>query len=206
MARLTLIRRLLRPTGVLLTALVLAGSPTSGSAQATSDPLQPFNRAMFTFNDAVDRALLRPLAIGYRAVLPQQMRNGVNNFFNNLRAPTTLLNDLLQGKPKRAQQTINRFVKKAFRSSWHHWLYRPIEGCSWQLKAEADRDQSHLSSHIGPNSNRELLRKESMGADLQPELCFVISRHVVMAVRVKNVGPVVVVVIGSQHPCNSPGE
>jgi len=65
---------------------------------------------MFTFNDAVDRALLRPLAIGYRAVLPQQMRNGVNNFFNNLRAPTTLLNDLLQGKPKRAQQTINRFV------------------------------------------------------------------------------------------------
>jgi len=75
-----------------------------------SDPLQPFNRAMFAFNDAVDRALLRPLAVGYRAVLPQQMRNGVNNFFNNLRAPTTLLNDLLQGKPKRAQQTVNRFV------------------------------------------------------------------------------------------------
>jgi len=75
-----------------------------------SDPLQPFNRAMFAFNDAVDRALIRPLAVGYRAVLPQQMRNGVNNFFNNLRAPTTLLNDLLQGKPKRAQQTVNRFV------------------------------------------------------------------------------------------------
>ena len=110
MARLTLIRRLLRPTGVLLTALVLAGNPMSASAQAASDPLQPFNRAMFAFNDAVDRALIRPLAVGYRAVLPQQMRNGVNNFFNNLRAPTTLLNDLLQGKPKRAQQTINRFV------------------------------------------------------------------------------------------------
>jgi len=64
---------------------------------------------MFAFNDAVDRALIRPLAVGYRAVLPQQMRNGVNNFFNNLRAPTTLLNDLLQGKPQRAQQTVNRF-------------------------------------------------------------------------------------------------
>jgi len=82
----------------------------SASAQATSDPVQSFNRAMFAFNDAVDRALIRPLAVGYRAVLPQRMRNGVNNFFNNLRAPTTLLNDLLQGKPKRAQQTINRFV------------------------------------------------------------------------------------------------
>jgi len=82
----------------------------SASAQATSDPVQSFNRAMFAFNDAVDRALIRPLAVGYRAVLPQRMRNGVNNFFNNLRAPTTLLNDLLQGKPKRAQQTVNRFM------------------------------------------------------------------------------------------------
>jgi len=82
----------------------------SASAQATSDPVQSFNRAMFAFNDAVDRALIRPLAIGYRAVLPKRIRIGVNNFFNNLRAPTTLLNDLLQGKPKRAQQTVNRFM------------------------------------------------------------------------------------------------
>ena len=93
-----------------LLVLVMLSAPASALAEPTPDPLQPFNRAMFTFNDAVDRVVFRPLAVGYRAVLPQRVRNGVNNFFNNLRAPTTLLNDILQGKPKRAQETINRFL------------------------------------------------------------------------------------------------
>ena len=93
-----------------LLIVVMLSAPGAALAEPTPDPLQPFNRAMFTFNDAVDRVFFRPLAIGYRAVLPQPVRNGVNNFFNNLRAPTTLLNDILQGKPKRAQETINRFL------------------------------------------------------------------------------------------------
>ena len=93
-----------------LLVLVMLSAPGAALAEPTPDPLQPFNRAMFTFNDAVDRVVFRPLAVGYRAVLPQRVRNGVNNFFNNLRAPTTLLNDILQGKPKRAQETINRFL------------------------------------------------------------------------------------------------
>lgn len=93
-----------------LLVLVMLSAPGTTLAEPVPDPLQPFNRAMFTFNDAVDRAVFRPLAVGYRAVLPQRVRNGVNNFFNNLRAPTTLLNDILQGKPQRAQETINRFL------------------------------------------------------------------------------------------------
>tara|TARA_E500000331_G_scaffold149328_2_gene145340 strand:+ start:2469 stop:3230 length:762 start_codon:yes stop_codon:yes gene_type:complete len=93
-----------------LLVLVMLSTPAAVLAEPTPDPLQPFNRAMFTFNDAVDRVVFRPLAVGYRAVLPQGVRNGVNNLFNNLRAPTTLLNDILQGKPKRAQETINRFL------------------------------------------------------------------------------------------------
>jgi len=93
-----------------LLTLVMLSAPGGAIAETAADPFQPFNRAMFTFNDAVDRVLIRPLAVGYRAVLPQQIRNGVNNFFNNLRAPTTLLNDILQGKPKRAQETVNRFL------------------------------------------------------------------------------------------------
>ena len=93
-----------------LLVLVMLSAPGAALAEPTPDPLQPFNRAMFTFNDAVDRVVFRPLAVGYRAVLPQRVRNGVNNFFNNLRAPTTLLNDILQGKPNRAQETINRFL------------------------------------------------------------------------------------------------
>ena len=93
-----------------LLIVVMLSAPGAALAEPTPDPLQPFNRAMFTFNDAVDRVFFRPLAVGYRAVLPQPVRNGVNNFFNNLRAPTTLLNDILQGKPKRAQETIHRFL------------------------------------------------------------------------------------------------
>ena len=104
------IRNWPRLAGLFLGALVLVATPVGAGANNENDPLQPFNRAMFGFNDVVDRALIRPLAVGYRAVLPEQIRDGVNNFFNNLRAPTTLINDILQGKPKRAQDTVNRFL------------------------------------------------------------------------------------------------
>ena len=79
-------------------------------AASLSDPLEPFNRAMYTFNDVFDRALLKPLATGYRYVIPRLARRGVGNFFNNLRAPITFINDLLQGKPARARQTLDRFL------------------------------------------------------------------------------------------------
>ena len=82
----------------------------SARAAPPSDPLEPFNRAMYTFNDVFDRALLKPLATGYRYVIPSPVRRGVGNFFNNLRAPTTFINDLLQGKPSRARQTLDRFL------------------------------------------------------------------------------------------------
>ena len=79
-------------------------------AAPPSDPLESFNRAMYTFNDVVDRALLKPLATGYRYIIPSPVRRGVGNFFSNLRAPTTFINDLLQGKPARARQTLDRFL------------------------------------------------------------------------------------------------
>ena len=104
------IRNWPRLAGAFLSALILFATPIGAGADTANDPLQPFNRAMFAFNDVVDRTLIRPLAVGYRAVLPQQIRDGVNNFFDNLRAPTTLINDVLQGKPKRAQDTVNRFL------------------------------------------------------------------------------------------------
>ena len=79
-------------------------------AAPPSDPLEPFNRAMYTFNDVFDRALVKPLATGYQYVIPGPVRRGVGNFFNNLREPTTFINDLLQGKPARAGQTLDRFL------------------------------------------------------------------------------------------------
>ncbi|MBT3640734.1 MAG: VacJ family lipoprotein [Acidiferrobacteraceae bacterium] len=82
----------------------------SARAAPPSDPLEPFNRAMHTFNDVFDRALVKPLATGYRYVIPSSVRRGVGNFFNNLREPTTFINDLLQGKPARARQALDRFL------------------------------------------------------------------------------------------------
>ena len=95
-------------TVVVVFLVVGYSNPTS--AQSTADPIQPFNRAIYSFNDGVDKILIRPLAVGYRKFIPARLRSGVNNFFNNLRAPTTLINDVLQGKPSRAKETVDRFL------------------------------------------------------------------------------------------------
>ena len=78
--------------------------------EQTNDPFEPANRAVFDFNQAVDRALLKPLAQGYRAAVPQFGRDRVRDFVNNLRAPIVFANDLLQGEPDRAVQTAMRFA------------------------------------------------------------------------------------------------
>jgi len=75
-----------------------------------NDPLEPMNRLAFRFNEAADTVVLRPLAIGYRAVIPRGVRHSIRNFLNNLRAPVVLLNDLLQGEGLRARDTTGRFM------------------------------------------------------------------------------------------------
>jgi phospholipid-binding lipoprotein MlaA len=75
----------------------------------TNDPLEPMNRAIFSFNMALDKVILRPVAIGYRAVLPAPARESATNFLDNLESPVIFLNDLLQGKPGRAGKTVTRF-------------------------------------------------------------------------------------------------
>lgn len=74
------------------------------------DPLEGFNRAMYTFNDKFDRYLLKPVAKGYRAITPKPVRKGVSNFFSNLHDPGIMLNNLLQGKPKQAVSDLGRVL------------------------------------------------------------------------------------------------
>ena len=74
------------------------------------DPWEPLNRRIHAFNNVVDRAVARPLASAYVAVVPQPMRLGVTNFFDNLSSPRTFVNQLLQGRPRHAFQTLGRFV------------------------------------------------------------------------------------------------
>jgi phospholipid-binding lipoprotein MlaA len=74
-----------------------------------ADPLAPWNRAMFNFNDKCYYWVLRPVAKGYNAVLPKPARKGVRNFFYNLTMPIRFVNCLLQGKGGSATAEIGRF-------------------------------------------------------------------------------------------------
>jgi phospholipid-binding lipoprotein MlaA len=75
-----------------------------------SDPLEFWNRAMFHFNDKLYFWILKPLARGYRAVIPKPARVGVKNFFHNLTTPLRMVNCLLQGKVSAAGGELGRFI------------------------------------------------------------------------------------------------
>ncbi len=76
----------------------------------TNDPLEPFNRAVFQFNEALDAMLLTPLAILYRDVLPPFVQERTHNVLVNLNEPVVAANSLLQGKPRQMATTFARFA------------------------------------------------------------------------------------------------
>ena len=83
--------------GIVITALaVLLGGCASNSDPR--DPFEPVNRGIYTFNDTVDKAVTKPIAQGYRAVLPSPVRTGVSNFFSNIDDIFVTANNLLQFK------------------------------------------------------------------------------------------------------------
>lgn len=89
-----------------------AGTQTAEDSGVTTayDPLEPLNRKFYAFNDAFDRALLKPVATGYRNAAPGVVRRGITNFFENLTTPRSALNNFLQGKPARGFNEIGRFI------------------------------------------------------------------------------------------------
>jgi len=94
---------------VALAAVALAGCATQRSP-SPRDPFEPVNRATFEFNDNADKFVFKPVAEGYRAVLPEVVRTGVRNFFSNLRDPWNAVNQLLQGKVELALSDSWRFI------------------------------------------------------------------------------------------------
>jgi phospholipid-binding lipoprotein MlaA len=102
----------LRRIGVSVLISVLAGCATTSTSRG--DPLEGFNRAVFSFNEALDIAILKPVATGYQAVLPEMVRTGVDNFFDNLVDAWSAVNHLLQGKPVEATEMGVRFGMNTF--------------------------------------------------------------------------------------------
>jgi|CXWL01.1.fsa_nt_gi phospholipid-binding lipoprotein MlaA len=83
--------------------------PAAYAQDQVQDPYEPLNRDLFAAHEAIDHAVLEPLAHGYRALTPRLLRTGISNFLRNLRSPVILANDVLQAEPRRAGITTARF-------------------------------------------------------------------------------------------------
>jgi len=91
-----------------LFVLILAGCTIA--KPRTDDPWEGFNRKMYSFNDAADKAVIRPVAAGYRKVTSANVRRVISNFFANVKMPITIINNALQGDPRLAARNTGRFV------------------------------------------------------------------------------------------------
>ena len=86
-------------------ALALAGCASG----PPNDPLEPYNRGMATFNDNVDKAVLKPVATVYTTITPPMARTGVSNFFANLGDAWSFVNNVLQLHAEGALNSAVRF-------------------------------------------------------------------------------------------------
>jgi len=86
---------------------LLGGCATNGNPR---DPLEPLNRAVYSFNDGFDKVLAKPAAEAYRFILPNFMQTGIGNFFSNINDVIVLLNSLLQGKLNQAGIDLARLM------------------------------------------------------------------------------------------------
>ena len=95
---------------LLLVSLALGGCASTQRERNPQDPLEPFNRGMYKFNDAVDKAILKPVAKGYNTVIPEPGKIMVRNFFSNLDDIIVTINDLLQLKFSQAASDGTRVL------------------------------------------------------------------------------------------------
>jgi phospholipid-binding lipoprotein MlaA len=89
-----------------------ASAPAGQTADA-GDPYEATNRKIFAFDQMLDRAFLLPTARRYNAIVPEFGRDRIHDLLVNLDLPITFSNDLLQGEPTRASQTLMRFMVNA---------------------------------------------------------------------------------------------
>jgi phospholipid-binding lipoprotein MlaA len=107
------------PSGLVLAAALVAFTlpgarhaaaqqPAVEASDDANDPYENTNRAIFGFNQGVDRAVLVPVANAYRAVIPSTFRDMIHDFLQNLNSPVIFANDVLQGQPGLASETVGR--------------------------------------------------------------------------------------------------
>lgn len=110
--------RLFVPVLAALLCLQFAACATSGTAndnaekpeRSPADPWEPFNRQTHRSTTAIDKATLKPIAKGYKKVVPNFIRRGITNFSENLRSPLNIINHFLQGKIGDGFEQTGRFI------------------------------------------------------------------------------------------------
>ena len=99
--------------GLFGTGQAAAATADTGGSSAPgriADPLEGWNRGVYGFNNGLDRAVVRPVAMTYRRALPTPARDGVRNVLSNIGAPVVFVNDVLQVRPAPAAKTAFRFA------------------------------------------------------------------------------------------------
>lgn len=100
----------------LLSVAACAARPAANDQEAmdeyrqNNDPAEPTNRFFYKVNDTLDTYVLRPVAVAYRAAVPGGVRRPIHNVLANLSSPIIFSNDVLQAKPRRAGDTMMRFL------------------------------------------------------------------------------------------------
>jgi phospholipid-binding lipoprotein MlaA len=95
-------------SAVVVALLGCLGGCASGPGANPLDPFEPFNRGVTRFNDDLDRTVLKPVATGYKQVVPSPVRIGVTNFFGNLSDVWSLVNNVLQLKVQASAENFLR--------------------------------------------------------------------------------------------------
>lgn len=110
----SLFNRLGRAAGLLLVVSIMgacAGSnETALTPEGINDPNEAQNRKVHAFNRGLDRAVVRPAAVGYTSVLPDEIEETIGNFSANLGQPTVMVNSLLQGDLRGFGRSTLRFT------------------------------------------------------------------------------------------------
>ncbi|MEM1140196.1 MAG: VacJ family lipoprotein, partial [Pseudomonadota bacterium] len=145
-ARWKLAARPRKRPGLAFTSLLLAGllpvaacaasgeEPEPVATASVNDPIEPLNRAIFSFNLFLDDVLLEPAAKTYRFVVPGVARRSVRNAIDNVRSPVTFANDVLQGEVNRAGVTLTRFAINT--TVGVGGLFDPAEGWGYEYHSE----------------------------------------------------------------------
>ncbi|ABM36007.1 MlaA family lipoprotein [Polaromonas naphthalenivorans] len=89
-------------------AFTLLQGCATGPQANPADPLEPFNRSVYSFNEGLDRAVLKPVATAYQNITPAPVRTGVTSFFENISDVWSFVNNVLQAKPAEAMDSLFR--------------------------------------------------------------------------------------------------